>query len=428
MSTTLDLLAAILMLIGAGFVLVAAIGVARLPDIFVRMHAATKAGVLGVGLLLIGTAVSFGDTGVWTRVIPALVFLVVTTPIAAHALARAAYASGAPLWRGTIVDHLSAAGDRGVAAFGRVGHPVPTETVPASEDDPMTILPFDEKKRVGRQVAATETRICRILVGLVPDEEGRAAVHHAIALARETDAELVGMSIVDVPAIRRVGPVPADGIGYARQLPDHRLHLARDQAAAAVTAFEAEAAKARVRYAVRHEEGERRRLMAGLARGVDLVVMPASGGEATASATDRLDELLDAGVRPILTAAGPRREIRHVLFACDGGLRSRETLRWFAQTRLWPEATVHVAGVGHETPETVAALEECVAYLRAHGYTVESSVVLSDGGVTADPLSGLGFVCDAVVIGDSGTGGLFRRLSASVARRLRDADCPVLIG
>src|SRR5690606_16974713 len=88
MSTLLDATAALLMLAGAAFILIAAVGVARLPDIFVRMHAATKAAVFGVGLLLLGTAFAFGEPGVWVRVVTAIVFLVFTTPIAAHALAR----------------------------------------------------------------------------------------------------------------------------------------------------------------------------------------------------------------------------------------------------------------------------------------------------------------------------------------------------
>ena len=76
MNGILDAAAAVLMLLGAGFVLVAAIGVARLPDIFIRMHAATKAGVVGVGLLLLGVALSFDEAGAWVRVLPAIVFLI----------------------------------------------------------------------------------------------------------------------------------------------------------------------------------------------------------------------------------------------------------------------------------------------------------------------------------------------------------------
>src|SRR3546814_661733 len=119
MSTLLDATAALLMLTGAAFILIAAIGVARLPDIFVRMHAATKAAVFGVGLLLLGTAFAFGEAGVWVRVVTAIVFLIFTTPIEAHALERGPYAAGQPLWRGTVVAQLAESPTAQVAGFTR---------------------------------------------------------------------------------------------------------------------------------------------------------------------------------------------------------------------------------------------------------------------------------------------------------------------
>lgn len=79
-----------LLLIGSFFALVAAIGIYRLPDVLMRMHASTKAGTLGSSLILIGAAVYFGDAATTTRVITTIVFLMLTAPIAAHMLGRAA--------------------------------------------------------------------------------------------------------------------------------------------------------------------------------------------------------------------------------------------------------------------------------------------------------------------------------------------------
>jgi multicomponent Na+:H+ antiporter subunit G len=103
-------LTVVLTLSGAFFMLVAAIGVIRMPDLLMRMHAATKAGTLGAGLLLLAVAVQFGETGVSIRAMATLVFLVFTAPVAAHAIARAAYLSGAlRLWERTLVDELGGA-------------------------------------------------------------------------------------------------------------------------------------------------------------------------------------------------------------------------------------------------------------------------------------------------------------------------------
>jgi len=99
-----------LLLVGALFVLVAALGLVRLPDLLMRMHAAAKAGTLGAGLLLIAIAVSSPETSVVARAAATIVFLLLTAPIAAHLIARAAYHTGeAALWKHTCVDELAAA-------------------------------------------------------------------------------------------------------------------------------------------------------------------------------------------------------------------------------------------------------------------------------------------------------------------------------
>ena len=81
----------ILLVLGAAFSLVAAIGVLRLPDLYTRMHAASKAGAVGGGLVLLAVAVMSFDAGVVMRAIIGIVFLLLTTPVSAHLLARASY-------------------------------------------------------------------------------------------------------------------------------------------------------------------------------------------------------------------------------------------------------------------------------------------------------------------------------------------------
>ncbi len=85
-------LGAIALVLGAFFALVAAIGVLRLPDLFTRMHAASKAGAVGGGLILLAVALVCFDAGVAVRAILGIAFLLLTTPVAAHLLARVSYA------------------------------------------------------------------------------------------------------------------------------------------------------------------------------------------------------------------------------------------------------------------------------------------------------------------------------------------------
>ena len=103
----IQIIAGLLILVGAAFSLVAAIGINRMPDIFSRLHAASKAGTLGAGLVLLAVAIDAYELDIATRAFAAVLFLMLTTPVAAHLLGRAAYIAGVPLWSGTRIDELS---------------------------------------------------------------------------------------------------------------------------------------------------------------------------------------------------------------------------------------------------------------------------------------------------------------------------------
>lgn len=102
----IEIIGGIVIIAGASFVLVAAIGVLRLPDILMRMHASTKAGTLGAGLILLSVAIFYGEVGVTTRAIATIAFLVLTAPVAAHVIGRAAYMLGIEFWEGNIIDEM----------------------------------------------------------------------------------------------------------------------------------------------------------------------------------------------------------------------------------------------------------------------------------------------------------------------------------
>jgi len=99
-------LAAFLVLAGAVFSLIAAIGVLRLPDLYTRLHAASKAGAIGAGLIFLAVAVVCLDAAVILRALLGIVFLLLSTPLSAHLLARAAYRCGEAPTPATTVDDL----------------------------------------------------------------------------------------------------------------------------------------------------------------------------------------------------------------------------------------------------------------------------------------------------------------------------------
>jgi len=94
-----DAIMAALVLLGGFFCFVAGLGILRLPDVLIRMHASTKAGTLGAGLILGAVAIHFGDAATITRAVAAILFLLLTAPVAAHMIGRAAFRAGVPLWR-----------------------------------------------------------------------------------------------------------------------------------------------------------------------------------------------------------------------------------------------------------------------------------------------------------------------------------------
>lgn len=90
--------------LGVVFLLLSAVGAVRLPDVFARMHAGSKAATLGLSLVLVGVAIARPEAR--TALLLAIVFQLVTGPLAAHALGRAAYRNGVPMWDRTAVDEL----------------------------------------------------------------------------------------------------------------------------------------------------------------------------------------------------------------------------------------------------------------------------------------------------------------------------------
>jgi multicomponent Na+:H+ antiporter subunit G len=108
MPSLFELLVALPLLVGTFLTVVACVGLLRFSDVFCRMHAAGKAGTLGVSLAILGTSLWFLPEGLGLpiRGFLAIVFQFLTTPAATHLLARAAYVTDYPLSERTAVDEL----------------------------------------------------------------------------------------------------------------------------------------------------------------------------------------------------------------------------------------------------------------------------------------------------------------------------------
>ncbi len=102
-----DLLVMGLLLIGALFTLVASLGLLRMPDLYMRMSASAKANTLGISLMLGAAEIYFPGASTKGIILATIAFIFLTNPVGAQMIARAAYLSGVPMWRGTLVDEAS---------------------------------------------------------------------------------------------------------------------------------------------------------------------------------------------------------------------------------------------------------------------------------------------------------------------------------
>ena len=96
-----EIISSLFVFLGACFMLISAVGILRLPDFYIRMSAITKAGTLGVGLIVLGIALHFNEMSVLIKSVSIIFFMLLTSPVAAHIISQAAAKSNIPFWKMT---------------------------------------------------------------------------------------------------------------------------------------------------------------------------------------------------------------------------------------------------------------------------------------------------------------------------------------
>jgi multicomponent Na+:H+ antiporter subunit G len=102
-----NIIGSILIIIGVIFNIFGCIGLVRFPDVYNRLQAATKCVTLGTILLLVGVAVASWSGPTSAKALICALFILITSPTAAHAIAKGSYASGVKLWEKSVVDKYS---------------------------------------------------------------------------------------------------------------------------------------------------------------------------------------------------------------------------------------------------------------------------------------------------------------------------------
>ncbi len=90
--------------IGIIFDLLGALGLVRFPDLYNRLQASTKCVTLGTCCILFAVFLYFGFSSAGIKALLCIVFVLMTAPVSAHALARGSHRGGVSLWEGSVVD------------------------------------------------------------------------------------------------------------------------------------------------------------------------------------------------------------------------------------------------------------------------------------------------------------------------------------
>lgn len=101
-----EIISSILIIIGVSFMLISTIGLLRFPDFYIRMSAITKGATLGLGLILSGMGIYFNEPDMFLKVVLIICFTFLTSPVAAHVIARTAVRNKIPFWERTDINEF----------------------------------------------------------------------------------------------------------------------------------------------------------------------------------------------------------------------------------------------------------------------------------------------------------------------------------
>ena len=106
-----EIFSAFFLLAGSFFIIIAAVGMFRFPDIYTRIHAASKSISLGIGCLLIGVIIYFANPLIIVKSVAVILFIFMTMPVASQMISRVAYLRKVEIWDKTWVDEMKDADD-----------------------------------------------------------------------------------------------------------------------------------------------------------------------------------------------------------------------------------------------------------------------------------------------------------------------------
>jgi len=274
--------------------------------------------------------------------------------------------------------------------------------------------------------------IKRILVGLGGTSYTPVAIQRAVGLAKRFEAEITGVTVVDVKHLSNIGPVPVGGGHAADKLRRHRIMVTKERIEEAISKFESDCTEAGIKYQIKREERKDPfDLMISLARYHDLMIFGLRSvfeyGISGEEPKDTLTRLISAGVRPIIAVSKEYRPIQNVMIAYSGSMESAKTMKRFIQLHLWSDVKLKIVTFQSSKDMAQGLLFDASEYCRAHGFAVETE---SNPGHPKDFLLPMAtqWQADMIVLGNSARNLLVKRLLGETALHiLRNADRPLFL-
>ena len=270
----------------------------------------------------------------------------------------------------------------------------------------------------------------RILVALSGTPFTDSAIKHALELAKIHQAELTGVTDVDLSRIADVGPVPIGGGAAATGLTEHRLQITQEHIEKTISDFEKGCAQAGMVHCIDRETGDPFEHLSDQWRYHDLTIAGLRGlfeYGVVHSPDDEIIRLLSKGVRPILAVAKEYRQIKKALITYNGSMESAKAMKRFVQMRLWPDVEVQLVCFDKPADGAEKLLSESKSYCRAHGIdAIAEHVEGSPRDVILDFAEQI--QADLIVLGSSSRARLLKQLLGdTVLHCLRNADIPLFL-
>jgi len=214
--------------------------------------------------------------------------------------------------------------------------------------------------------------IKRILLGLGGTRYTPVAIKRAVELAKQNEAEVTGVTAVDVTRIMQ--GVPGDDEETRRERQLEQVGIIKQRIEESISEFESACASAGIKHNVHCELSDPFSRMSELARFHDLMIFGLRSlfdYDFGVEPRNAMARLIAHGVQPILAVSDNYREVRRVLLTYSGSPKSAAAIKRFVQLRLWPDAALRIVTFDRRVDEAKQLLGEAAQYCELHGRNAE---------------------------------------------------------